>query len=133
MGNQAVHGPDREITNMDQTLAVPRKNGELQFEAPWEARAFGLALALHEEGVYEWGDFSGQLATEIGQAEQSREESTYYERWLRALEAIAKENSLLTEEELEKKASEVASADDHHHHDHAHHHSRSRSIFRPEF
>ena len=29
----------------------PRANGELVFEAPWESRAFGVAVALHESGA----------------------------------------------------------------------------------
>ena len=28
--------------------APPRANGELVFEAPWESRAFGIAIALVE-------------------------------------------------------------------------------------
>ena len=113
-----MHDPKREITKMDEFVAVPRKNGELQFEAPWEARAFGLAVALHEEGAYEWGSFSGRLAEEIGRAEQSGEDSNYYERWLKALQNMAVKNGLLSEEEIEAKASEVARVDDHHDHDH---------------
>ena len=38
--------PDPRISTMDEQVALPRKNGELVFEAPWEARAFGLAVAL---------------------------------------------------------------------------------------
>jgi hypothetical protein len=30
--------------------APPRSNGELAFAAPWESRAFGLAMALHDGG-----------------------------------------------------------------------------------
>jgi len=56
--------PDPRITAMDEQVALPRKNGELVFEAPWEARAFGLAVALNEAGVYPWRDFSQGLAAE---------------------------------------------------------------------
>lgn len=31
---------------MSGAAALPRRNGELVFEAPWQGRAFGLALAL---------------------------------------------------------------------------------------
>ena len=30
--------------------APPRSNGELVFEAPWESRSFGMAVALSEPG-----------------------------------------------------------------------------------
>ena len=53
---------DQRIADMDESIAVPRKNGELVFEAPWEARAFGLAVALSEDGLYPWKDFSHELA-----------------------------------------------------------------------
>ena len=33
--------------------APPRSNGELVFAAPWESRAFGLAMALHDGGLFE--------------------------------------------------------------------------------
>ena len=54
---------DQRIASMDQQIALPRKNGELVFEAPWEARAFGLAVALNDSGLYPWRDFSQRLAT----------------------------------------------------------------------
>jgi len=37
--------PDPRIADMDEQVALPRKNGELVFAAPWEARAFGIAVA----------------------------------------------------------------------------------------
>ena len=78
----------QEINDMDEGLELPRKNGELQFEEPWEARAFGLAVALNDEGMYPWKRFSEELAAEIGKAEQQGDESSYYERWLLALEKL---------------------------------------------
>ena len=46
--------------------APPRDNGELVFAAPWESRAFGLALALTETGLIDWEDFRQALIREIG-------------------------------------------------------------------
>ncbi len=46
--------------------APPRDNGELVFAAPWESRAFGVALALHDAGRIEWEDFRQTLIAEIG-------------------------------------------------------------------
>ena len=46
-GSTSVSGSaDRLIANMEGSAALPRKNGELVFEAPWEGRAFGIAVAL---------------------------------------------------------------------------------------
>ena len=78
--------PHQRITDMQGEMALPRQNGELVFATPWEARAFGLAVALQEHGVYEWREFSAALATEIARAEQAGNTSAYYERWLLGLE-----------------------------------------------
>ena len=54
--------PIGQITEMQGELALPRSNGELVFDAPWEGRAFGIAVALNESGAYEWGEFPGQTS-----------------------------------------------------------------------
>jgi nitrile hydratase accessory protein len=116
---------DQRIANMDERVALPRKNGELVFEAPWEARTFGLAVALNEKGAYHWSDFSQGLAEEIAAAEAAGDLSTYYERWLATLEKLVIATGVITRAELEAMAAEQALLDDHDHasnHDHPHHH-----------
>jgi nitrile hydratase accessory protein len=110
---------DERIARMDEQVALPRKNGELVFEAPWEARAFGLAVALNESGLYPWRDFSQGLATEIATAEQKGTSSSYYERWLASLEKLVIARGLTTREELDAWTAKQAlnEHDDHHHHD----------------
>lgn len=110
---------DERIAKMDEQIALPRKNGELVFEAPWEARAFGLAVALNESGLYPWRDFSQGLATEIATAEQKGASSSYYERWLASLEKLVIARGLTTREELDAWTAKQAlnEHDDHHHHD----------------
>lgn len=110
---------DERIAKMDEQIALPRKNGELVFEAPWEARAFGLAVALNESGLYPWRDFSQGLAAEIATAEQKGASSSYYERWLASLEKLVIARGLTTREELDAWTAKQAlnEHDDHHHHD----------------
>ena len=115
-----------EIANMDESIALPRSNGELVFASPWEARAFGLAVALNEAGVYAWRDFSQGLARQIASEEGSEEgsnASSYYERWLATLEQLVVANGLVTPAEIEAMMAEQALLDDHDHdhHDHDHH------------
>jgi nitrile hydratase accessory protein len=110
---------DQRVSNMDEHVALPRKNGELVFEAPWEARAFGLAVALNERGTYPWSDFSQGLAQEIATAEATGNPSTYYERWLAVLESLVIAKGLVTRQELDAMAGEQEQHDAHH--DHAHH------------
>lgn len=73
----------------------PRTNGTLCFGHDWERTAFGMALALAKQGVFEWDDFRDELIAEIGDWEASHSLTDaswdYYERFLSALEnAVAK-------------------------------------------
>lgn len=104
-----------QIEQLPASIAVPRENGELQFSEPWQARAFGMAVLLNENGSYEWKRFSERLAETIGSAEASGEQSGYYERWLEALESLAIEFGLVDREELASRALHQA-----HHHEHDH-------------
>ena len=106
---------ESSISEMRGDTALPRENGELVFENPWEARAFGIAVALNEQGTYPWRDFSSGLADEIGSAESNDVDSTYYERWLASLERMAIAKGLISEAELESKARKISKADDHYH------------------
>ena len=88
---------------MEGGLALPRSNGELVFAAPWEGRAFGIAVALNEDGVYQWRDFQRRLAEEIAAASPDEEGSAYYERWLASLERLLLEHGMVTREELDAR------------------------------
>ena len=96
---------DRPATSLQGELALPRKNGELVFEAPWEGRAFGMAVALTESGPLEWEEFRRRLVEEI----RSEPERRYYEQWLAAFEALVTDAGLLTREQLERRAAEYRS------------------------
>ena len=100
--------PDPRIASMDEQIALPRKNGELVFAAPWEARAFGLAVVLNEAGIYPWRDFSQGLAAETALADQHGVPVSYYERWLETLAKLAIARGLVTPEELAARAAEYA-------------------------
>ena len=115
---------DRRIANMEEHIALPRQNGELVFAAPWEARAFGMAVALNDSGLYEWRDFSQGLAAQTAAADRHGQPSSYYERWLAALEKLATARGLITPAELEARTAAYTAGgqDDHAHHDgHKHH------------
>ncbi len=103
--------PDKQIANMGEGIALPRKNGELVFEAPWEGRAFGMAVILNEASEYEWNEFQSMLASEIADAEQSNDPSTYYEHWLASLEKLLLDKGMLEAKELEVRTSEYASGE----------------------
>ena len=108
----------RQINDLAGEAALPRRNGELVFSTPWEARAFGLAVALQEGGAYEWRDFSAALAAEISKAEQSGNSSSYYERWLLGLETLLITNEVVTPAEVSDRMAYHAARLGHAGHDH---------------
>ena len=107
-----------QISGMVGDKALPRQNGELVFATPWEARAFGLAVALQGGGVYEWREFSTALAAEISRAEEAGHGSTYYERWLMSLENLLVANGVVTPAEISDRMAYHAAHLDHDGHDH---------------
>ena len=92
---------DRRIANLDGDAELPRKNGELVFQAPWEGRAFGIAVALNEKGVYDWDVFRRRLVSEIGGGS-----SGYYESWLNALESLLISTGVVTAQQVDSRATE---------------------------
>jgi nitrile hydratase accessory protein len=76
--------------------ALPRDNGALVFAAPWEARAFALAVALVERLELPWDDFRLRLIEEISRAP----ERPYYASWAAALESLVLSLGLATTEIL---------------------------------
>lgn len=112
---------ERLVADMGGAAALPRRNGELVFEAPWESQAFGMAIVLSEEGYYDWEEFRQRLISQIGDWERSDEDERavwdYYRHWLASLEALLKDRGLLSEGEIDERTAELASrAEDEHHH-----------------
>jgi nitrile hydratase accessory protein len=111
---------------MEGVEALPRKNGELVFDAEWEGRVFGLAVALNDQGMYPWREFRDELVVRISEGDAADDGSTYYERFLAAFERLALAKGLVTPEELEQRTGEYASGErsdfeeDDHDHEHSH-------------
>jgi nitrile hydratase accessory protein len=71
--------------------SIPRDAEGPVFREPWEAHAFAMALALHERGVFTWGEWAATLAAEIKRAQAAGDPDTgetYYLHWLAALERL---------------------------------------------
>jgi nitrile hydratase accessory protein len=89
--------------DLDALPAIPRDADGPVFRAPWEAQAFGLALALHQRGVFTWKEWTERLSTEIAavKARGERDDgSRYYELWLATLERLATDKGLVLADEL---------------------------------
>ena len=72
---------NHSIADMEGEAALPRKNGEMVFQDPWEGCVFALAVALYERRFYKWNEFRDRLIAEIASAERHQVDSSYYERW----------------------------------------------------
>jgi len=98
--------------------APPRSNGELVFAEPWEGRAFGLAMALHDGGLFEWEDFRQQLIKAVARAEAAGGEFSYYRCWLEALQTLLASSGLVDPGAVESLAAELACRPAGHDHQH---------------
>jgi nitrile hydratase accessory protein len=97
---------DDRVVDLGDDLAIPRKNGELVFAAPWEGRIFGMAVALSDRQAFPWDAFRDRLAAEIAIAEQEHDGSSYYERWLASFERLLLEMQVVSAEELDARTAE---------------------------
>ena len=72
----------------------PQRDGEPVFDAPWQAKAFAMAVQLNEQGVFQWQEWADKLSANIKAHEQSGEVTdshAYYGLWLQTLEEITHE------------------------------------------
>ena len=76
------------------------------FREPWEAQAFGLVIALHEQWQFTWAEWAGTLSTEIKAAQVDGDPdlgNTYYQHWLCALERLVTEKNLSRSLEIDAR------------------------------
>jgi nitrile hydratase accessory protein len=69
------------------------------FDAPWQAQAFAMTLALHERGLFTWAEWADYLNRAIADAQAAGDPDrgdTYYAHWLTALERISAAKGLVT-------------------------------------
>ena len=76
------------------------------FREPWEAQAFGLVIALYEQGQFTWAEWANTLGREIKAAQKDGDldlGDTYYQHWLKALERIVADKNLSKPPEIEDR------------------------------
>ena len=84
---------------------IPRDRAGPVFRAPWQAHAFAMALALHENGLFTWAEWAATLAAEIKRAQNAGDPDTgdtYYRHWLAALERLAAEKAATNSAAIER-------------------------------
>jgi nitrile hydratase accessory protein len=117
---------------LDGPAAPPRDNGELVFTEPWQSRAFGMAVTLHDTGAFAWAQFQTALIARIAAWETSHptgESWNYYQHWLAALEDVLATDSTVSADEITARARQLNlrepghdHRDDGHGHGHGHGH-----------
>lgn len=98
---------------------LPRDANGPVFAAPWQAQAFALVLALHERGLFAWGEWASALADAIRGAQAAGDADlgdTYWHHWLAALERIVVDKGLAGADGLHalERAWQAAAARTHH-------------------
>jgi nitrile hydratase accessory protein len=111
---------------------LPTEDEEPTFDAPWQARAFALAVAVTDGDAPDWHAFQRELVAAIddgvGEDREDTEEA-YYRGWLTAIETLLVERGTVDADALadrvhefeagERDASEFVEGDPHgHSHDH---------------
>ena len=94
---------DVQPTDFSVLKGLPFEDNSVVFREPWEAQAFGLALALYERGLFTWDEWAQALAEQIRAAQTLGDPdlgNTYYRHWLAAIEALVNAKGVSSPEEL---------------------------------
>jgi len=109
-------GARRAVARLVQDLPdadkVPRREGDLAFDAPWQVRALGLTVELHQQGRFPWPDFQSELVAAIDAWEAAPERSgdwSYYRHWVEALERLVTTQGLLDRAAIDARTEEFRS------------------------
>jgi hypothetical protein len=92
-----------EVRRMAGEAALPRENGELVFDAPWQGRVLGMALAVVQERGLNWDQFRTRLIAAI-EADPTR---PYYESWTVALTDLVVDLGVAGTDEVDARAAHV--------------------------
>ena len=101
--NTACAPGDTTSADLSRLEGLPVHGHSPVFREPWEAQAFGLALALHERGLFTWDEWALALAAQIRAAQALGDPDlgdTYYRHWLAAIEALVSAKGASSPEEL---------------------------------
>jgi nitrile hydratase accessory protein len=80
--------------------ALPRDNGELVFDAPWQGRVLAMALGVVEQRGLGWDEFRRRLIAAVD-ADPAR---PYYDSWTAALTDLVVDLGIVTPDEVSTRA-----------------------------
>ena len=92
-----------DVRRMAGAAALPRENGVLVFDAPWQGRVLGMALAVVQERGLDWDEFRRRLIAAID-ADPTR---PYYESWTVALSELVVDLGIGDADDVATRAADV--------------------------
>ena len=78
----------------------PRPADGPAFDAPWQAQAFALTVALHEAGLFSWNEWAETLGRHVGKPDAAADGSDYYAHWVGALEELLTAKGVAADSEV---------------------------------
>lgn len=100
---------DAALAELPGPAAVPRANGEPVFAAPWQSRAFGMVVCLHEHGLFGWDAFKVLLIDEIARDRADERGDDYYEHWVAAFARLLADLGTVPAASLDTRAADFVS------------------------
>lgn len=85
---------------LSELIDAARLDPDHVFSAPWDARAFAIALQLSKSGHFTWDEFRDHLIAEVRASDRIRardgtsDHGEYYDHFLHALEKLLEEKDL---------------------------------------
>ena len=101
-----MNGP-HEMGGMQSMGPIPIEEDEPVFHSDWEAKVFAMSFATF--GNFFTVDETRHASERMPPGEYLS--SSYYERWLYALELLMAEHNLVTPAEIESKIAQLTQAD----------------------
>jgi nitrile hydratase accessory protein len=100
-----------EILTTFSSAKIPEQADEPQFDAPWQARAFSVVVAMHQQGVFEWNEFQSRLIEKVQNNDHGGEMSkaVYYRQWMAAFQQLIIDKEICELEEIKQRTTEFQS------------------------
>lgn len=97
---------DAAKSALEAIASIPRECGEAVFAEPWEARAFAMAVALNERGIFTWSEWAELFSQNLKTNETLAEPVSYYRVWMASLEKITEQKGLTSEHARQRREQE---------------------------
>jgi len=90
--------------------SIPREADEPVFAEPWEARAFAMAVALNEAGLFTWPQWAERFGGALMANTQADGPLSYYQVWLNVLAKMLAETGIASDTAVSQREREWAAA-----------------------